>query len=792
MLAYYFTIALRSFRRHRIFSLINLLGLALGMAAALLIFLYVRFERSYDGFHSKKDRIYRVVTDDQTPTELRKESHTAAGIGPIIKSDLPGVEDYVRIWPVTRGISVGTTKLQEEHSVYADASFLTMFDFPLLKGDPKTALIHPNTAVLSETAARKYFGAVDPMGKSMLLTDAKVLLTVTGVMKDIPGNSHIQADVVVSMPTLLEPSPDYLQLWGMLVCYTYVSLKPGASAQHLQAQFPGLMKKYVGKAMERSKELFSLSLEPLQDVYLHSPREAPVKGRALNVTVLSIIAGFILLIAGINFVNLTTARAVERAREVGVRKVMGSARGQLMLQFLTESVLQCLFAGVLAFMLASVCLPLFNTLAGKVVSDGLLQNRQAAAWLFTAALVTGIAAGFYPALVLSGSRPVSMLKEHYSGSRNGVFLRQLLVVVQFTLSIVLIAGTVIVYSQLHFMRSQRLGFDKEQELVINYHHDERAGVFRDELAKIPHVLSTTFSSYVPGQRPDINSTEIENARGQMQEASIPALRVEFNFVKHYKLEIVAGRDFDPGLPTDSSNALLINEAAAAAFGYTSPADAVGKRYSQHGDGRIIGVVKNFHIRGLEEAIEPMTLRAGPYWQMEMMTVKIATADVPATMDAIRKAWDRALPEKPLSYYFLDEAFNNLYRGEMQFGRLALCFAVLAILISCLGLFGLAAYSTVQRRREMAIRKVLGADVRTIFRLLSGGFLKPVCLALLIGTPMAWMAMHAWLEHFAYRTSIGWWVFGLTGGIAIVITLATVTYHVVQAALANPVDDLREE
>jgi putative ABC transport system permease protein len=790
MFTHYLTVAFRHLRRHRIFSLINLMGLALGMAAALLIFLYVQFERSYDGFHRQGDRIYRVVSDQQTPTNLRRESHTGAGIGPILKSDLPGVEDFVRVWPAAGGMAVGTTKVAEDHSIFADASFLTMFDFPLLKGEAKTALAAPNTVVLSATAARKYFGSEDPMGRSMVLTDGQVPLTVTGVMKDLPVNSHLQADVVMSMPTLLNRQPDWIPQYNVLVCYTYVLLKEGVRARQLQGQLPGLMEKYAGGPTAGSKQLLSLSLEPLKEIYLRSDREVPVKGSALNVTIFSIIAGFILLIAAINFVNLATARAVERAREVGVRKVMGSARGQLMLQFLAESVLQCLLAGVLAFVLAWLCLPVFNALAGKVVSSGL--GAGVIGLLFGVSLGIGVVAGFYPALVLSGFRPVTMLKADHGGGRGGVFLRQLLVVVQFTLSIVLIAGTVIVYSQLHFMRNQRLGFDKEQELVIGFHRDERISVFRDELAGIFHVLSTTFSSYVPGQRADFNGTKIENAQGQMQEASLPALHVEFNFVKHYHLEVVAGRDFDAALSTDSSHALLINEAAAAAFGYSSLADAVGKRYSQHGDGRIIGVVRNFHIRGAGEAIEPMTLRAGPYWVMEVMTVKIATADVPATMEAIRKAWDKAMPERPFSYYFLDEAFNNLYRGEMQFGRLFGCFAVLAIVISCLGMFGLAAYSAVQRQREIAIRKVLGADVRAIFRLLSGGFLRPVILAVLVGTPLAWVVMHGWLEHFANRTGIGWWVFGLTGGLVVGVALLTVGWQVWKAAVENPAEHLRAE
>jgi len=313
MFTHYVTVALRQFRRHRIFSLINLMGLALGMAAALLIFLYVQFERSYDGFHRQADRIYRVVTDQQTPTNLRRESHTGAGIGPILKSDLPGVEDFVRVWQAPQGLAVGTMKVQEDHSIYADASFLTMFDFPLLKGDAKTALAGPNTVVLSATAARKYFGAEDPMGRSMVQTDGQMLLTVTGVMKDMPGNSQIQADVVVSLPTLLNRQPDWLPQYNVLVCYTYILLKPGVNGQQVQGQLPGLMEKVAGRPMAGSKDWTSLSLEPLKWVYLHSDREAPVKGSAMNVTIFSIIAGFILLIAGINFVNLTTARAVERA-----------------------------------------------------------------------------------------------------------------------------------------------------------------------------------------------------------------------------------------------------------------------------------------------------------------------------------------------------------------------------------------------------------------------------------------------------------------------------------------------
>lgn len=788
----YITIAFRSLWRNRIFSLINLSGLALGMSACLLIFLYVRFELSYDAFHSKGDRIYRLVCDDKTPPHIRHESHTSAAMGPAVKNEVPEIEDVVRIWQVGGGFKIGKAKFQEDRTSFADPSFLTVFDFPLEKGDPRTALVEPCSIVLSETTAKKYFGAADPIGKTILMTDNNLYAKVTGVIKDIPENSHIKADVLISMSTALTKlHPDLPRLWDNLRFYTYVLLRKGADPNHVQRQFPGVLEKYLGKLSGPGNIPFTLYLEPLRDIYLRSNRESPVKGSYINVYIFSVVAGFILLIACINFVNLTTARAMERAKEVGIRKVMGSIRRQLAVQFLSEAVFQCLIAFFIAIILAMVLLPMFNGLAGKTISHSIFDRAGYLGWLFLIALGIGIVAGFYPALVLSAFQPVSMLKGRFVSSKKGTFLRQFLVVLQFTISVVLIAGTCIVYSQLHFMRSWELGFDRDQMIVINYHGDNRIGAFRRGLGGLGTVMSTTVSSDVPGGKADQRYTQIENASGAMQGADLDCYYVDFDYLKQYGIKIVAGRRLSPNVSTDSLDAMVVNEAALSVFGYKSPADIIGKRFSQITGGTIVGVVKNFHFRSLEQGVEPLTMRVEPGFAFcTLISVKISTENVTGTMQSIKAIWEKTMGDIPFNHYFLDDAFDNLYLSEEQFGDLFLCFSILAITISCMGLSGLAAYSGFQRSREIAIRKVLGAGVPRVLCLLSSGFLKLVILAFFIGMPIALYVMHIWLQHFTYRIIIGWWVFALTGSMAIFITLLTIGYHVYKAAVSNPVKSLR--
>jgi putative ABC transport system permease protein len=780
----YIKIAFRSLWRNRIFSLINLLGLALGMSACLLIFLYVRFELSYDTFHSKGNRIYRLVCDDHTPPRIRHESHTSAAMGPAIKNAIPEIEDVVRIWQIGGGFEIGNEKFQEDRASFADPSFLTVFDFPLKKGDPKTALVEPGSIVLSETTARRYFGAADPMGKTILMTDNNLYGKVTGVMKDIPENSHIKADLLISMSTALIRL-DTGQFKHNLWFYTYVLLRKDADPNQVRRRFPGVPG--LGNMP------FSLFLEPLKDVYLRSDRESPVKGSYINVYIFSVVAGFILLIACINFVNLTTTKAMERAKEVGIRKVMGSVRRQLAVQFLSEAVFQCLLAFFIAIILAMALRPLFNELVGKPISHSIFERAGYLGWLFLSALGIGILAGFYPALVISAFQPISVLKGRFVSSRKGVFLRQFLVVLQFTIAVVLMASTLIVYAQLRFMRSWELGFNRDQTLIINYHGNGRIGSFRGRLNDIGTVLSTTVSSDIPGLGVDQRYTRIENVSGAMQGAQLHSLYIDFNFFKEYGLKLAAGRKLSPNLSTDSLDAMLVNEATLAIFGYKSPADILGKRFANTGEGTIVGVVKNFPFQSLEQGIEPLTLRIWPgFAYCRYMSVKISTENVNGTVKAMKAVWEKTMGDMPFDYYFLNNGFNKFYQSEEQFGYLFLCFSILAIAISCMGLLGLAAYSGFQRSREIAIRKVLGAGVLRVLYLLSSGFLKLVILGFLIGMPITVYSMLAWLHHFPHHIIIRWWVFALTGSMSVVLALLTISYQVYKAAVSNPVKGLKAE
>ena len=782
----YITIAWRSLWRNPIFSLIHLSGLALAMSACLLIFLYVRFELSYDAFHSKGDRIYRLVCDDNTPPRVRHESHTSAPMGPSVKNAVPDIEGIVRIWPVGGGFKVDKVPFQEDRTSFADPSFFTVFDFPLEKGDPKTALAEPCSIVLSETTARKYFGEADPIGRAILMTDDSLPVTVTGVMKDIPENSHIKADVLISMSTALTKlHPELGGRWDNLWFYTYVLLRKGAGPDRVQRQFRGVMEKHGP---------FSLSLEPLKSIYLRSDRESPAKGSYINIYIFSVVAGFILLIACINFVNLTTARAMERAKEVGIRKVMGSIRRQLAVQFLCEAVLQCLIGFMIAVILGMILLPMFNGLAGKTISHSIFDRPGYLGWLFLAALCIGILAGFYPALVLSAFQPVSVLKGRLASSRKGVFLRQLLVVLQFTISIVLMASTLIVYSQLHFMRNYALGFKRYQMIVLDYHGDGRIGAFRQALSNVGTVLASTVSSDIPGEDAARRYIQIENASGVLQGANPNSYFVDFDFLKQYQIKVVAGRAFSPNVSTDSLEAMIVNEAALAAFGYKSPSDILGKRFSQVGTkGTIIGVVKNFHFRSLEQGIEPLTMRIEPgFGFCRLISVKITTENVLGTVTSLKALWEKTMGDIPFTYHFQDDVFDSQYASEERFGNLFLYFSILAIAISCLGLWGLAAYSGIQRSREIAVRKALGASVPRVFVLLCSGFLKLVMIAFFIGMPISLCIMHVWLQHYTYHIAIAWSVFAETGAMAMLITLLTISYQVYKAAVSNPVKGLRAE
>ena len=789
----YLKIAFRNLWRHRVFSFINIMGLTVGMTACFLIFLYIRFELSYDSFHAKADRTYRIVSDIKTPTEVINAGGPSWAVPHHLPKEFPEVEATVRVSGASLLVRKGDVKFQEENTLWADSTFFQVFDFKLIKGNPKTALKDQFSIVFTESAAKKYFGKSDPIGQTILLTGDGLNATVTGVMKDIPDNSQIKADMLVSMSTLTGNFNKGLDdQWGNYGSKAFVLLKSGTDPKAFQAKLPGFLEKYHGKGMKESQMFVTLFLEPLKDVYLYSKRDGKNTGNINNVYIFSVVAVFILLIACINFINLTTARSTERAKEVGIRKVVGAAKTQLARQFVGESVLICLIAFALTVALSAALLPLFNQLSGKNVSLGIFENSTNILMLFLASIVIGLLAGIYPALVLSSFKPVIVLKGRFATGTRGIVLRKALVVAQFSISIALIIGTIVVYNQMKYMRSRELGFSKDQMVIIKTSNDPAKDAFRQSLTSIPAVKSTAMSSSVPGTGNPGAYSEIENKNGDLQIANLDLYFVDFDYIPHFKIQMAAGRPFSKEFLTDTTQAMILNEAAVKMFGYASAQEAIGRRFKQWGrEGKIIGVIKNFHFRALQEPIKPLSMRIEP-GGANLVSVNISSANVPATIAAIESKWKSLVPNRPFSYFFLDEFFDQQYRSEERFGKLFLNFAILAIFISCLGLLGLASYSTMQRTKEIGIRKVMGASVQGIINLLSKEFLKLVIISFFIAMPLAWYFMNMWLEDFAYRTNIGWWVFVIAGIIALVIALFTVSFQAVRAAIANPVRSLRTE
>jgi len=789
----YFKIALRNLWRHRTFSIINILGLAVGISACFLIYLYVHLETRYDNFHTKADRIYRVVTDTKTPSETISQAMTTTPVAINLKKDFPEVEDAVRLGTDGFLVTKGNVKFQEERSVLADSTFFNVFDFPLVAGDKNTALKEPMSIILSQTAVKKYFGKANPMGQTVLLTGEAIPATITGIMKDIPENSQIQADMLVSMSSYKQiyGNPTADSEWTNHSYYTYLLLKPGTNAKALEKKFPAFMEYHHGPEAKRLQMQDYLSLEPLRDVYLKSKRGGFVTGNLSNVYIFSIIGIFILLIACINFINLTTARSAERAKEVGIRKVVGALQLQLSRQFIGESVVICVVAFIFALLFSSLALPLFNQLAGKQISTSIFNDPLNIAELLLVSIGTGILAGFYPSLVLSSFKPINVLKGRFSTGTKGLFLRKGLVVFQFALSVFLIAGTIIVYTQLDYMRNQNLGFSKDQEMIINTNFDKNKDLFKQSLASIPGVLSTASSSSVPGSSNNCAYSQVQNKAGEMQKTNLDLYFVDFDYIKQYDLQILAGRGFSKDFPTDSTQAMLINESAARLLGYQSPQEAVGRDFKQWGrQGKIIGVLKDFHYKSLQQKISPLTMRTEPW--MGMISIKVSTHNLQQTIRAIEKKWNEVIPNRPFEYHFLNDFFNRQYHAEVNFGNLFFNFAILAIFISCLGLLGLSSYSTIQRTKEIGVRKVLGASVTNIVNLLSIDFIKLVLIAFLIAAPAVWYCMNKWLQDFAYHTTISWWVFALAGSGSIIIAFITISFQAIKAAIANPVRSLRME
>ena len=807
MIRNYIKVAFRNLWKNKGYSAINIIGLSAGLATCLLILLYVWDELSYDNFHEKANRIYRVDSDIRFGGTDMKLAVSSDPMGATLKKDYPQVEQFTRIYGSegSKLIKKGNEFITEPNIAYVDSTFFDVFSFPLISGNPKTALNDPNTCVISQTAAKKYFGTEDVIGK-VIETNRKISFKVTALMKDMPSNSHFRYDILLSMDNV-----DY-QFGNFLShnFHTYIVLQPGTDPASFKPRFKDLVNKYILpqaqafmniKSMdefEKSGNHLEYHLMPMKKIHLYSARfpELAANGDIQNVYIFSAVALFILLIACINFMNLSTARSANRAKEVGIRKVLGTERKTLIGQFLTESTLVAFIALIIAIVITFLILPFFNDVSNKSLALSNLFDKKFLPFMLFIPFVVGVIAGSYPAFYLSSFQPITVLKGKLASGFKKSSLRSTLVVIQFSTTIILIIATIVVYSQLNYIQNRKLGYNKNQVLIINNIDalGQQAKVFETEISGYSGINSATLSSFLPvsnSSRSD-NTYSKEAVMDSKTGLNMQTWDVDEDYLKTMGMELVRGRNFSRELPTDSGT-MMINETTAALLGYEDP---IGKKLYYSDDQRqlkpltIIGVVKNFHFESLRQEVGPLCFRLRRSTGFAIL--RINTGDVNSLVSKVESTWKKMAAGMPFSYRFLDDSFDQMYRTEQRTGKLAMAFAILAILIACMGLFGLATYAAEQRIKEIGIRKVLGASVNNIVEMLSRDFLILVLVSSVIAFPLAWWAMHSWLQDFAYRITIQWWVFLLAGIIAMVIALATISVQAIRAAVSNPVKALRSE
>ena len=811
MLKNYLKIAFRNMAKYRVISFINLFGLTVGLSCCLLILTYILHEESYDKYNSKASRIWRVTRSFNNKEGIVSLhlGAVAPPFGPLLQNDFPDIQKVTRILPAGTSPMRYEDKLFNEQNIFfADNNLFGVFDIPIIRGDRTNALTEPYTVVMTEDVAKKYFGDADPINKVIRL-DNRFNFRVSGIIAPVPENSHFHPNLMVSFNTLKDSAiygeKNLATNWGNNAFFTYLLFPENYPAKSLEARFPAFLDRHLASnygAGNQPSRLTKIYLQKLTDIHLqgHTDEEIEQNGDSSRVTIFGAIALFILLIACINYMNLSTARSTLRAKEIGIRKVSGAQRHEIISQFLTESVLITWLALILAAGLTFLLLPWLNGLTGLHLSAQVLIKPIVLIPLVATPFVIGILSGIYPALFLSSFQPVKVLKGLFKAGSNTVNFRKVLVVLQFSISIVLLISTAIVFQQLHYMQSASLGFDKEHILTLGYNNglDKTFESFRTALQQDPHVLAATRSSRIPsGRLLDEQGAQTESGDSlRPVNADIKYVGVDHDFVKAYGIPIIAGRDFNRNYATDSTG-FLINRAATQVLGVKNPQDMVGRNFSYGGvKGKIVGIMGDFNFESMHQAILPIIFTipsaADAARNYGNISIKIAGADVNSTLAHIEKTWKRYLPEVPFQYTFLDERFQQLYKTEQQQGSLFTTFAGIAIFIACLGLLGLSAFAISQRIKEIGVRKVLGASTGSIVTLLSTDFLKLVAIAALIAFPAGWLAMRSWLADFAYRISIQWWVFIAAGILAAAVALFTIGFQAIRAALANPVKALRSE
>ncbi|HKG69279.1 MAG TPA: ABC transporter permease [Segetibacter sp.] len=798
MLKNNFKIAWRNLLNNKVFSAINIFGLAVGLACCILMFLFIQHELSYDKFHSNSKNLYRVTSVAEGAIGKTDLAVTPSPWAPLMKKDYPEIKEFVRLLKDEK-ILIG--ERGKEHSfekqvLFVDSTFFGVFSFKLLKGNPSNVLTQPNTIVLTSDAAKKHFGNVDPIGKTLEVSTAftsTISVQVTGVVDQPPANSHFKFDALVSLSSL----GDISSMWSYHMYHTYVVLANGASKNSLETKFKDFSEKYINHNTNADGKQ-EIHLQPITDIHLHSQMagELEANGDVKYVYIFSGVAVFVLMIACLNFMNLSTVRALKRAKEVGLRKVVGAERKQLIKQFLAESLLVSLFALILSVVIVVLILPVFNQLAGRTLHLDFIANYKYAGIIILLTGFVGIISGFYPATVLSSFKPVEVLRGTFQKSIKGNSLRKVLVTFQFIISIALTASTILVYKQMQFVQNKKLGFAKEKVIVVTVEKNadvKKLEAFKGSLMNTPGVISAAAASTIPSTNIPVNLIHDESS-GLNQNRSMQMLFVDYDFVKTMQMKLIAGRDFSKSFSTDESEGFIVNNEAVKQAGWKTAKDAIGKSFQWVmpdqvlKTGKIIGVVEDFHITPLKSSVQPLVMHILPR-RFQYLYVRLNTEKA---LSAIENKYKKFNQGHPFDYTFLDDTIKAMYASEKNLGKIFAYFSGLAILIACMGILGLSIYSTQQRIKEIGIRKVLGATPVNIVKELSKEFIKPVFIAAIIASPVAWYAMNKWLQEFAYRINVTAGVFVLAGVVALLIALVTVSFHAIKAAFTNPVNTLRTE
>jgi putative ABC transport system permease protein len=834
MIKNYLLVTLRNMMRNKVYSLINIVGLAIGLTACFLIYQFVRFELSYDKFNSNAASIYRVSSELlQDSTHIGMTVTNAPALGPALKAEFPEVTEFTRLVKTSLFTSSLTSffvnslefscqkqggdlvAFNEERVYFADAPFLTMFTFPLSAGTPTTALQEPNSVVISETMARKYFGTEQALGKEMRL-NREMVLTVTGVIKDVPQNSHLQFDILLSFSTLMKTFGNGYDVWTWGVFYNYISLAPGTDPAALQDKLPAFMKKYLGQ-MNEGEYHMRFYLQPISDIHLrsNSGSEQSANGDERTVYFLSILAVFILIVAWINYINLSTAKALERSKEVGLRKVVGATRKQLIIQFLFDAAFINFLAVVVAALLVIVSWSYFERMIGKNIASVLYHDNFGGANQWLVALLILLAGvlivGTYPALVLSSFNPAQVLKGKFFKSLSGSFLRKLMISFQYVLAILLIAGAITIYKQLFFMRSQDPGYAKDQIVILeapavyDSTTDDRVEFFKNEMLQLPGVKNITASADIPGRRMVENSPISRmNATDNNQPFETSISSIDPNFFSTYQIKLLEGRLFNENekmnfraRSKDDVTRILVNEEFVKRMGVKDPKEVLHVKMvfwwgPEQRFAEIIGVTADHHQESFKQDLQAIMYMQPQWTAWKYFSVNINPNNFNRDVESIRTAYSKAFPDNSFSYFFLDDFFDHQYQADQQFGTIFNVFTLLAIIITCLGLLGLSIFSVTQRTKEIGIRKVLGASSAIILFLFSKDFVRILLISYIIAAPVIYYAGNNWLENFNFRISVGWQIFLLPPALLLLITLFTIGIISLRKAMANPVHALRHE